>query len=303
MKKSLSLTSKPMPWEFRPLRGTAQAVAYLGAVVLMPIRSGAVLGTVIFPIGMFMDPANASASAREMIGWAGLWLGIVALAVVACRAFVVLNRPLDLPRHLNRCPAGSVCFLGGSVFRSFSGAGGVTFDHDAMLLAGWLGPPRFLPLVMILAYVVIAIVDVIRDPVAACGPAGILHGSVILGLKLFAGIYERACTRGASLAVAPPSVASVRCRAPIIRIRFKVKPVEALGAVTILIPPDQQVEFFRKFDRLFPGKLPRAYREALRENSAKPAVGKIAPPSADVLLAAPEGACPPVQPTPSRLEF
>ena len=258
MNQSLSATLKPMPWDFRPLRGTVRAIAYLGAIVLFFVMLYAVIGAIIFPFAVFSDSASESASVLKTIGMVCLWLVIVVIAFVAIWAFATLNRRLDLTRYLKKCPAGSMYLLGGSVLRSFSGVGSVSFGENAMLLKGRLGPNLLWPLLIII------VIDIISGVVVLSGGQGIVIGG--MGAIILLVIYNAVFKRDTSLNVEPSSVASVRCRGPIVKIRFKSRPVESLSVVTILIPSDQQAEFFQRFNSLFPEKLPRTYREALKEN-------------------------------------
>jgi hypothetical protein len=253
MKESLSSASTSAPWDFRPLRGIVRILAYLGVIVLFLVMLEAVIGVLIFPFAAFSE----SASVLKSIGKVLLWLAIVAIAFGAVWAFATLNRRLDLSRYLKKCPAGSVYLLGGSVLRSFSGIGNVIFSENAMVLKGRLGPNLLWPLIIII------VIDILSGLVILSGGQGIVIGG--MGAIIILAIYNAVLKRDTSLSIEPSSVGTVRCSGPIVKIRFGSNPVESLGVVTLLLPPDQRGEFFQRFDRLFPQKLPHTYREALEE--------------------------------------
>ncbi|MCX6356201.1 MAG: hypothetical protein NTZ78_15075 [Candidatus Aureabacteria bacterium] len=127
-----------------------------------------------------------------------------------------------------------------------------------MLIKGRLGPNILWPLIIII------VIGILSGLVILSGGQGIVIGS--MGGVVILAIYNAVFKRYTSLSIDPSSVASVRCSGPIVKFRFKSRPVKSLGSVTVLLPPDQRAKFFQMFDVLFPERLPLAYRESLKRN-------------------------------------
>ncbi|HUU28893.1 MAG TPA: hypothetical protein VM123_13865 [archaeon] len=199
---------------------------------------------------------DESESVFETIKLVILWFATVAVGLFSYWAFAVLKRKLDITNYLKKCPAGTIYLICGSVLRSLTGVGKAGFNENAMLMEGKLGPSLLWPLIVLL------VIDVISFIAIFSGGQGIIIGG--LGTVIILAIYSALLKRNSSLSVAPGSIASVICSGPVIMIRFKSEPVRSLSSVRLFLPPDQRLEFFRRFDGLFPEKLPSAYIEALR---------------------------------------
>jgi len=227
---------------------------------LMFVWALAIGGAVALTFVLFFDTVRPSASEVAQ------WLATLAIAFVVTWTFSALNRRIDLGTYFKKCPAGSIYFISGPSLRSFSGTGKVGFRENAMLLKGQLSPNFFWPLVIIL---VINILSVLLSLSRGKSIVMILSNEKYIGCGGLLAFYilksyNRYFTRATSVLIEPSSIASVRCRGPVVKIRFQSRPVSSLFAVTFLLPPDLQVEFFQSFDRLFPEKLPQAYPEALK---------------------------------------
>ena len=252
----LSLESA-MPWDFKPLRGGIKVFAYVGATLLFFVMLEAVILVLIFPFMAFPDTQGPSASVLKIFAYIVLWLAIVAVAFLVIWAFLALNRRLDLTRYLKKCTDGSIYLLSGSVLRSFSGLGKFSFRENSLLVNGKLGPDLLWPLIIIIA------IDILSGLVILSGGKSIVIGG--LGVIILLAIYNAVLKSDTSLVIESPSVASVRCSGPIVKIRFKLKPVASLGRITLLLPPNLRAEFFIRFDSIFPEKLPMPYQEALKK--------------------------------------
>nr|NIM11409.1 hypothetical protein [Candidatus Aminicenantes bacterium]NIM78183.1 hypothetical protein [Candidatus Aminicenantes bacterium]NIN17520.1 hypothetical protein [Candidatus Aminicenantes bacterium]NIN41406.1 hypothetical protein [Candidatus Aminicenantes bacterium]NIN84172.1 hypothetical protein [Candidatus Aminicenantes bacterium] len=76
-------------------------------------------------------------------------------------------------------------------------------------------------------------------------------------------LYYYIGKRKRSIIVRPGNIRKVKLKGPIVKIKFIDAPISHLKKVKFLVPPSFRVSFFGKFDKLFPGVLPKEYRSAL----------------------------------------
>lgn len=239
--------AQPMPWDPRPLGGLALVGSYLVVIPLLLVIVSSIVAAVGLPFMLLSDAAG-----RSPLGEVGIflcWVGSVAAAIGSCWAFSQLNRRVNITNYLKKCPPGSVYFVGGSGMRRTVGAGRYQFGEQAMFFTTGLGPPLVWPMVVII------ILDILLIGVTGCGLG-------ILGIAIALSVYDSSCRTQETISVAAATISKVTCHGALMRMEFAVRPVEMLKAVTLAIPPDH-VAFYWQFDRMFPGQLPPAYREAL----------------------------------------
>ncbi len=142
VKKAGTGSKKTAPWEYRPLRGVLRLPAYLAVILAMFGFMNAVILAVV--VAWLMIP-SAQSVIEVLVGVSG-WMVIAAAGIFCVWVFAALNRRLDLPRYMKKCPDGGVYFIRRPVVKSLTKTGYVSFADGKMELEGTLSPNFLWPI-------------------------------------------------------------------------------------------------------------------------------------------------------------
>jgi len=251
---SLHTNSSPpaTPWNWIPLSGFRQKIAYVACIVVFVGFLAGAVATVLGPLvllGSGKPPSVAQVFA--LLLW---WLPVGLLTVISFKAFATLNRTLEMGRWEERSKGRPIHFLWSSVLRSFGGFGAVTFGNDEAVLAGKMGPG------LVGSLIALAVTEAlfVAISVFVLTPIYLIVNPIWVLL-----IYNSVATRERSVTVQRQDIERADFRGLVVELHLAVAPVRGLRVLRMFVLPNSAHTFFSGFDKAFPGLMPDAYRQAV----------------------------------------
>jgi hypothetical protein len=166
-----------------------------------------------------------------------------------------------LAKLARKCGAAQI-YLMLTSRRFFTGEGTAEFREDKLRVRGTLGPDPFDTIVYWVVAVVIGNFVIAVIPIRVVidwGP--LIFNIACVGYLVFQLVSGREMK---TLFVRPEKVKSVACKGPIVTIKSRADLAPGMNAIRMFVSPGFRPTFFRKFDKMFPEKLPDSYRAAVQ---------------------------------------
>ncbi len=236
--ESMEEKSNNVPWAFKPVEGGKKFLVFLVSAILFFS-----LIVFIFSVYAILWTSYEIDMSRhiQMFPFAKVMFFYLVLIYLCTTGFLYFYRKFRFSIYDRNISNGNICCISSNFLRIISGPGRLKLDKEGVFLKCNVGPSLIPPLIASIVLLFIL------------GPQGVVY------LTLSFLIYHFMLRKPRELVIKWDSIASVRCKGPIVRLKLRDSLMLHLKVIKFFVPAAIRTEFFCQLHRINPSLLPDDY--------------------------------------------